>query len=361
MAAFLTELLASATPDAHGEGLMVRTLLDEAAATIPGRFADTPVVRARLLDALGEAYRVLGLYDESSRFLREALEIRKAEPGPRHELVAESLDHCVELAWSQSEVNSIERAEAEIRTAIDIRTEKLGANHEATISSKRVLAKVMGMQGRSDEALTLLLRLQNESTLVADHPTSIAVAVGIETLRRNEKSIRRLLEQADLLTIEQQVRLRIALAMRYTIAGHFEEAAREYEIAEDFRKQYYTTIDVNYLKNRTEYANTLRHLGRLNEARDLLVDILKHSRQILGERNAHTLWTAWSLALVLRDSNDHEAALPILEHAVYITDRKAPGFLVKLAEVHEAMGNPVLTQELYTEAKTLPVLGKHDW
>jgi eukaryotic-like serine/threonine-protein kinase len=77
--------------------LSARELLDRGATRMREELKDQPLVRARLLDTIGDVYRSMGLYEPGRPLLVEALETRRKLLGPDDPAVAETLQHLAML------------------------------------------------------------------------------------------------------------------------------------------------------------------------------------------------------------------------------------------------------------------------
>jgi len=89
---FLSNMLGAAAPREKGKDVTVMEILEEGAATIGERFADKPLIRARLMQTMGGVYYGLGRFDEARPFMAEAVAIREKELGPDHPDLAYSLN-----------------------------------------------------------------------------------------------------------------------------------------------------------------------------------------------------------------------------------------------------------------------------
>ncbi len=97
--------------------LMDQLVLARGAEALDGQFGDQPLVEAQLHSAIGSAYQSLGLRAQAEPHLRAALEIRRRELGPDHELVG---DIAWELAVLLGVPGRCEEALPLMRAAIDI-------------------------------------------------------------------------------------------------------------------------------------------------------------------------------------------------------------------------------------------------
>ena len=131
-----------------------RELLDRGAARIREELKDQPLVRARLLDTIGDVYRSMGLYDPGRPLLVEALETRRKLLGPDDPAVAETLQH---LATLDRLAGRSADAEAPLREAVRI-LEKSGQTLERA-RALMALANVESDRSRFAEAERLLLEV----------------------------------------------------------------------------------------------------------------------------------------------------------------------------------------------------------
>jgi eukaryotic-like serine/threonine-protein kinase len=79
---YLASLFDAASPDkTGGKTIEPRTLIDQGQGQIDAHFADRPLMRARMLAAVGSLYCKIGLTEQCSRDIEQALAIQKANPG----------------------------------------------------------------------------------------------------------------------------------------------------------------------------------------------------------------------------------------------------------------------------------------
>jgi eukaryotic-like serine/threonine-protein kinase len=115
IAGYLTELLASASPEEHGGHMpTVLQVLQTSLKTLPGRFQNDPDTRIRLLEVLSDTYHGLGRYD----------------------LAQPLFDELVALS-----------------------TQRLGAHHATTLKANWQRARAYQIQGQCDKAVAALERL----------------------------------------------------------------------------------------------------------------------------------------------------------------------------------------------------------
>jgi serine/threonine protein kinase/tetratricopeptide (TPR) repeat protein len=71
-------------PSDVGKMLLVADILERGQKKTEDRFKDDPAMRASMLEALGNAYCGLGLYDKAEHLLRDALQVRESLHGESH-------------------------------------------------------------------------------------------------------------------------------------------------------------------------------------------------------------------------------------------------------------------------------------
>jgi eukaryotic-like serine/threonine-protein kinase len=86
---FLVDLFRATDPtEARGDTVTARQLLDRGAARVATQLEEQPVVRARLLRTMAQAYESLGLYDAALPLLEEEHRIHAGHAGPESPEVA---------------------------------------------------------------------------------------------------------------------------------------------------------------------------------------------------------------------------------------------------------------------------------
>lgn len=117
---FLVGLFRVSDPsEARGNSFTAREMLDKGAAGIETQLATQPHVQATLLDALGQAYTGLGLYDKAEPLLESAVAKRKRFVPAEPEDESLSLRHLGDLQTLRA---SYPQAESVYRGAIDLQS-----------------------------------------------------------------------------------------------------------------------------------------------------------------------------------------------------------------------------------------------
>jgi non-specific serine/threonine protein kinase/serine/threonine-protein kinase len=129
----LVGVFADLDPEAQmGQISSIPAMLDRGVERIQNDLTDQPLVRARLLSTVGNAYRNLGRFDEARPLLEEALLLREEDLGSAHPDVAES---CISLGWLEYWTADYENARDLFERAASVYEQTLGREHWTVASS----------------------------------------------------------------------------------------------------------------------------------------------------------------------------------------------------------------------------------
>jgi serine/threonine protein kinase/tetratricopeptide (TPR) repeat protein len=172
VSSFMTDLFEVSDPgEARGNEVTARELLDKGAERISSELADQPLLRARMMRSIGDVYGKLGLYQQASPLLEEAVALQEigARESPDKAALAASWQSLANLYHNQGRY---EQAEKLGQSALELQEAMLGPDHPAVAVSLISLAKVYFMQGRFEEAEERSKRALKirEEALGPDHP-----------------------------------------------------------------------------------------------------------------------------------------------------------------------------------------------
>jgi non-specific serine/threonine protein kinase/serine/threonine-protein kinase len=321
---FLEEMLASVDPGEHGPNVTVREILDKAAETIEERFADQPLIEARLRHTMAEAYVALYQSAAAEPHVTQAIEIRRRLLGPEH---LETLRSRYVLAYVYGCWARSSESISLLHDLIETQRRVLGEEHPETLRSSNLLARIYGEQGWYAEAdsiqrriLGIWRRLEGE-----DHP---------QTLREI---------------------FRVALVSFRS--GRYAEAESLYARALEGMRRVLGEEDPFTLD--AMHGLALAHIqqGFSEKADTLLLQTLQAMRRVRGEAHAFTLGVcktmAWQYQVHGRYAEAESLWSEILE-----TARPAYGdehhvtlhYLDRLATVYRLQGRYAEAEPLYREA-----------
>ena len=126
--------------------LSAREILDRGAEHVERSLAGQPLVRATLMDTMGEVYRSLTEFDRADRMIRSALEVRTKLLGWDDPDLATSLVH---MGWLHQDRARFDEAEECFRDAVARRTKRFGPDAHPTLDAKVRLA-ILWMLGEEN-------------------------------------------------------------------------------------------------------------------------------------------------------------------------------------------------------------------
>jgi tetratricopeptide (TPR) repeat protein len=201
--------------------------------------------------------------------------------------------------------------------AFEVQKRVLGDDHERTLLSKHLLANMLHMAGRSEEAEQLLLEVidarqrvlgkEDEDTLKSQSSLGILL-MQTKRMKDAEQVFREVLEVRERVLGEFHAE---TLKSKDTLAILFMQPVmhiRQLAEAEPLLRQ---TLDVwrrwlgeshgNTLKTKSLLTVVLQKTERHDEAEQLLREIIDVQRRVLGERHEFTIKAKHDLACVLRN------------------------------------------------------------
>jgi len=291
--------------EARGNTITAREILDNGALRIQRELSGQPLLRAKMMQAMGRVYTGLGLSRAESLHVA-ALEIRQRELGDEHPETLESLLNVATLRHFGGQSDET----ATFEKVLSVRERIFGADHLETARARAALGNILGgPEGRRhlEGALPILeAKLGPEHREVADCLNQIAISYGMSG------------ELA-----EELPRLKRALEIRVKALGPDHH-------------------DVGRMQNNIGY--TLTMLGRLDEARPYLDSAHVVLLKSLGSEHGAVANNLHSLGELLRRQGYYAAARDTLSRALRIVSRETGNWLqadilLSLAMTEWALGN----------------------
>ena len=367
VSAFLEELFAvSDDSAARGHEVTARELLDRGAERIEHELAGQPLVQARLLHSIGNAYRGLGLFEPAEQLLRHSLDQRSQRLDPLDLDIATTHEALGSLL---QETQRSKEAEPHLRAALDIYEQTLRPEDPRFTRALQELALNLVYQMRLDEGEALLLRAAAlvEGRVKPDVDLAFNLAVKltslysdmsrpIEALAAARRALALVRNHADVHPTELLLALN-NLGQALIENGHLWEAEQILVEAQSLAR--------SHLESGHPLLGTvLRNLGtafvrldRIDEAETLLTEALTIHEHTYGKEQFLTQMVHASLALVrLRQGRlvDADALLssaaPAIE-AVFGPDHHVVAEIVNdLATLRQAQGRGEEAEELFLRA-----------
>ena len=141
--------------------------------------------RMDLLWRYGSCLYEDGRWDEAEKINVQVMEIRKEKLGADHPSTLTSMANLAETYRNQGRLDEAEKLGVQV---MEILQEKLGADHPFTLTSMANLAVTYSQQGREDEAEKLKVQVMEirKEKLGADHPDTLTSMANLAETYRNQ-------------------------------------------------------------------------------------------------------------------------------------------------------------------------------
>jgi tetratricopeptide (TPR) repeat protein len=254
-------------------------VLRPALTAVDEEFADTPLVRARLLLSLAQTMRFLGLHTAAVDPVERASALTSAALGPDHPNTLTALAIQAEVCFEDGRYGEAEKL---YEVVFERRRAVLGADDPLTWSTLYSMSKVWRAQGRLDEAERGFRESLTESTrlLGPDHRDVLVGVAGLCLLLHER--------------------------------GHLAEAeSRMREVLESYRRLS-GEQSLDYLSAQLGYASLVSDIGDAAEGERNARAALAGFRELYGDDHGSTIDALAALGVILQRSRRFEECVPIL-------------------------------------------------
>jgi serine/threonine-protein kinase len=325
VAALLEGILSAGDPTAmRAERLdtfRVSALLDRSNARVRADLGDRPRVQARLLHAIGDAYRGLGMLDSASAVLSEAVAAGRTTTDTTR--LASSINA---LALISLQRGQPDRAEPLIREALELRRAALPEGHTHVIQSLGNLAAARQDQGDFEGAAELYAQALEQIDLAEtiDTPQLTALLNGQGMLAQRAGNFElaattagRILEmdRARLGPVHPRVALDLAnMGLTRMRAGQLDEADSLISASVDMFLETVGDQHPMYFNALASAANVRALRGRRAEAKPMFEAAIEGMRRVLGPGASDVAITLTQYAdLLAADGHLEEAVVAVRE------------------------------------------------
>jgi hypothetical protein len=297
--------------------LTVRELLDRAAQSIGGKFAEQPLTESAIRLTLGNTYLALGCYDEAQQHLERSVQLRTIKLGADHPDTLTAKDSLALLYQAQGKH---ERAEALYREVLAASIVRLGADHPDTLTSKNNLAFLFRAQGKYERAETLYREVlaARLAKLGADNPDTLTSKNNLAVLYRAQGKYDRAetlyREVIDTRTTKlgadhpDTLRSKNNLAILYRVQAKYDRAESLYQEVIAVRLAKLGADHPSTLESKNSLAVLYHAQRKYNRAEPLFRKVLAARTTKLGADHPNTLSTKGSLALVYKTQGKYDRA-----------------------------------------------------
>ncbi|MGH7577878.1 MAG: tetratricopeptide repeat protein [Longimicrobiales bacterium] len=361
--ALLTDLFTVSDPDrTRGQTLTARDLLDRGIERVERDLAAQPEVHARMLEAMGVAYRGLGAYDVARTHLERALAIRRRLHDGGNADLAATLYNLASVLRFRGELES---AEVLFRDALAMRRQLFGDRHAAVVESLNGLGFVLRGRGVDAEAESVYREaLENGRAVYGGPHLAIADALnGLGTTLSDRgrfddavRAYREALEMCLALVGKHHPETGVVLLnLGRTLSrnGELQQAEVYLRQAVDVSRRVQRDRHPMYALNLTLLADLLRRQAELDEAETLYRQALEIQRVTLPPKHANTASTLLGLGRLLMDRDRNDEAEPILREALEIREKALVVNHWGIAIARNALGSCLSVLERYADAEPL--------
>jgi non-specific serine/threonine protein kinase/serine/threonine-protein kinase len=361
---FLVETFRKPDPARDGSKVTVAEVLDQAVSKLQGQFAGSPRIEGELLQALGETYNGLGLYDKAVKAYELAVSVRSSSLGPDH---PDTLASRNVLAKALVLVGRTADAIPLFERALKLHEAKLGRYHPDTLTSRSELAEACGVSGRAAEATRMHEQTLElcEANLGHDHPLTKQLTRNLMQIYYNasefEKALPYYLEMyQSFLNKEGAQAIGAVLAMRdlaevYSRLKRYGEAEplflRALEFLEGRPKD-----DPIVVLTKSYLANMYAAQKRYHKAEPLLTENLEISRRKFSQSHPEVARRLAHLGQNRLMQRKYAAAEPLLRECLAIRAANLPDMWITF-DARSQLGGSLLGQGKYAEAEPLVLTG----
>jgi serine/threonine protein kinase/Flp pilus assembly protein TadD len=370
---FMLRVFTAADPfENSGKQMTASELLDQAASTIRGELDEQPEVRARLLEAIGRAYRRQGQPDRAVTFLEESLRVRRRANLPEDSQTGQVYS---ELAIALRNAGRFDESDRSFHEAIRVAANESGGKGSVTRASLLAdLGRLELFRSNLDKAqdyFTQALAMMREEKGLRD-PDVAGILLDMASVRSwrddldgAERAAREAVSiYQDSIPVKlhpDRVMANSRLAEVLFLKGRADEAGGLYQNVLESQK-------VLYGPKSTQVADTLESLGQVSLAQGNLQDAEKFTREAIevnveAQRGDYymTGYLRTSLAQILTRLGRHTEAEPELRQALDLYARSLPTDHQYVATAEYVLGEVLLATNRLSDAEAMLTASMNRW
>ena len=360
---FMQRIFDEAQPEKSlGHPPTARDLLDQAGRRIRGDLSSHPEVRARLLEAIGRAYRQLQQPETAIPYLEDALRLRRKLPDPDGTRTPSVL---IELASALRMNNDLHRADTTLRQALEISREHRGERSETyarlLISLGRVqitLGNLTDARRNFEESLALFRELHGTM-----HPQVANALMELSSVQMWDD---------DLPSAERSARQAVQIFGATLPPAHPDRVMAEARLGEvlllenrinDAEPLFQNSLVMQtqvYTANSAQVADVLDSLARIKssqgawpEAEDYARRALRTHITAVGKEHRQTGYLQASLALILERRGKYAEAEQLARESLTTFDKTLPPDHPYVAASEHILGEVLLDTKQFANAESV--------
>jgi serine/threonine protein kinase len=368
---FMLNVFSAADPFQNmGKTVTAPQLLDQAARSIQGDLYEQPEVRARLLEAIGRAYRRQGQPDRAVAYLEDSLRLRRQVGSARDARTGSVL---TELANSLRGAGKFEEADRAFREALEIST---AAGSEKSVTHARLLVDLgrleinRGNLVQAEKYLTegLLLTRTLEGPRDPEVASILNDISGARAWRDDLDGAESAVREAVSIYRESMPELhpdRVAADYRLAdvlfLRGLINDAATLYERALGAQRMLYGNVSAQVADSLDALARVRLSQGRIDDAEELTREAILANRQSRGATNYMTGYLQTSLAQILAKKDKNGEAEIQLREALDLFARTLPPDHQYVASAEYLLGEVLLATHRLIDAEAMLTASMNRW
>jgi non-specific serine/threonine protein kinase/serine/threonine-protein kinase len=367
---FNNDVLAAIVPSAEGHDVTVAEALDEAARSLPERFAKEPTTGAAIRNNIGNVYHAIGRFADGEPLIRQAAESFKEQLGPAHELTLAAWTDLGKILRDQGKFEDAKRVfeqtshAAESGSGVDDGSGVGPASRPAL----ELLVLRAGLEARAfndiASARALLDEFDKRGAALPDRDSlaifgmqvrgDLAFEVGEAT--EAEKLYRKVLTEKRASFGEEHPATLVSL---HNLAAALEKLGRREEAEPMYRR----VLEIERIRSGPDHPDILvtahnlaflcEKLGRYSEAEPLYLDTLMRCRYVYGPAHPGTLRCTVNLAALYRETGRAELAVDILECALDDALQEMPWDAPPAVDVMRALATSLAEAREHERAEPL--------
>lgn len=368
---FMLQIFDAAQPlTSGGHEVSAREVLDEAGRRIRGDLQQHPEVRARLLEAIGRAYRRMNLHVKAIHYLEDAQHIREQLPDPAGTKMISTL---IDLSIALLTIGELERAERVLQQGLAIARER---NSERTETYARLVLNLGRVQLVAGDLAAARKTLEQSLSLYRDllgheHPEVGTVLRQLATVllwqdefaiaERASREARTIFNATRPALHPDRVAADAQLADSLLLLGQADEAAPLLESALVGQTRLFgaDSKEVGYILS--SLGRIKRQQGRLEEAEDFARRALRAHEAELGSNHSGAGGYRTSLALILVWRGKYHEAEELTRRALSDFAGKLPPDHAYVAAAEYVLGEALLAAGRADEAEAVLRISMDRW
>ncbi len=368
---FMLRIFEASDPfEARGSTVTARELLDRAGRNIRGDLSQHPEVRARLLEAIGRAYRRQNEYELSVSFLEEAEHLRRQLPDPDGSRRASIL---TELAMSLREAGDLAAAQKALNEAISLSEANKAVNSLTYAKLLTNLGRVEQAAGNIasaksyfERSLALHRRLlgPNHSEVASVLLDLSSVHLWEDDLEQAERRVReavRIYEATTPNLYPDRVMANVGLAEILVWQGRMDEASPLLEKSLENQIRLYGPTSRQVAAAYALLSRVRASQGLTEEAEGFAREALRINLDTLGPVHKDTAYSRAALANLLIKRRNYSEAEEQLRQSLAVYEQTLPPDHPYVASSEHLLGEVLLRKRELNDAEALLTAAMNRW